>query len=349
MKQSRIFDFVPRTGKPRPLGTCSAGYGFVDLFCGIGGASQGASEAGLTVLLGVDFCDKLLAIHADNHPEAVHKCGTLPPLDASLLPARGRWHLHGSPPCTILSNLNHSATEADQDHATGLVRWFLEFAIASRATSWSMEQVPSREVVHEVKEAMRRAPGKVDYCVVDCFRLGVPQNRKRLFAGTPLLIRKLRSRRVPSRFVADLFEEPRGTHTRLEAFQSSSRRRIDGKIVTQAISHTHDDLCRPLNVPCHTVTASNGLRWASPGTQKNSFKMNCDDLKLIQTFPPSYKLKCGTTLGRQGIGNAVPPAAMRELLRPITEGRWPRPRRRRSEPGAPAAQSAAAQARSTAA
>lgn len=348
MKQSRIFDFVPRTGKARPLGLCSAGYGFVDLFCGIGGASQGACEAGLTVLLGIDFCDKLLAIHADNHPEAVHRCGTLPPLAASLLPTRGRWHLHGSPPCTILSQLNKSATEADQNHAKGLVRWFLEVAVASRATSWSMEQVPSKEVVHEVKEAMRLAPGKVDYCVLDCFRLGVPQNRKRLFAGTPLLIRKLRSRRVPSRFVSDVIDEPRGTHTRLEAFQSSSRRRVNGTVVTMAISHTHDDLCRPLNVPCHTVTASNGLRWASPGTKKNSFKMNCDDLKLIQTFPATYKLNCGTTLGRQGIGNAVPPAAMRELLRPITEGRWPRPRRR-SVPKAPAARSSTARECSTAA
>ena len=42
------------------------------------------------------------------------------------------------------------------------------------------------------------------------------------------------------------------------------------------------------------------------------------DLLAIQSFPPDYELgKLSRTNGRKGAGNALPPLAMRELLRPL--------------------------------
>jgi DNA (cytosine-5)-methyltransferase 1 len=44
----------------------------IDLFCGAGGFSFGASQAGAKVAIAVDSWDKALQVHQDNHPKTVH-------------------------------------------------------------------------------------------------------------------------------------------------------------------------------------------------------------------------------------------------------------------------------------
>ena len=122
---------------------------FVDLFSGIGGATQGAREAGLRPVLAVDGCEHACRVYAQNHPEVTQICATLPlegdaplplprsPTDAGV----ARWHLHGSPPCTKLSKANQQREAGARADALALVRWFLELALHSSASSWSMEQV----------------------------------------------------------------------------------------------------------------------------------------------------------------------------------------------------------------
>ena len=274
-------------------------YGFVDLFCGIGGASQGATDAGLVVLLGVDACERLLALHARNHPHARHVCTELPAPCGVALPTNGEWHLHG----------------------LDLVTWYLEYALRSGATTWSMEQVSVPVVVEAVEAVMRLHPGQLDYCVVDCFRLGVPQHRKRLIAGTPRLIRKLRMRRTRPRVVKDVIPHPRGTHTRPNATGASARIDKAGARTLKGYRYADDDLCRPLDQAAPTVTAKHGVHWATPGSNTRPFQMSPKELLLLQTFPVDYKLSRSKTLSVRGVGNAVPPKLMRELLRPITHGR----------------------------
>ena len=294
-------------------------YGFVDLFCGIGGASQGATDAGLIVLLAVDSCKRLLGLHAKNHPSATHVCTTLPTSCGVELPNHGDWHMHGSPPCTALSRVNSCATEEDVDLGLGLVKWYLEFALQSDATTWSMEQVAFPPVVRAVKEVMHSHPGKLDYCIVDCFNLGVPQHRKRLIAGTPRLIGKLRVRRTRTRSVKDAIPHPRGTHTRANATSATAHFTEDGALTREHYRYTDDDLCRPLDKPAPTVTAKHGVHWATPGSNTRPFMMDPEELLLLQTFPANYKLSTVKGLSVRGVGNAVPPTLMRELLRPITQ------------------------------
>jgi site-specific DNA-cytosine methylase len=290
------------------LNKTSNTYDFVDFFCGIGGASQGALEAGLNVCISIDNNKKLLAIHKSNHLKSAHLCQSLPSLNNIPLPNTGKWHLHGSPPCQELSQANVRATSESRENGLKLVKWFLNFAIHSKATTWSMEQVPVKQVVNELELTKLLYPGKVDYCIVNCATLGVPQTRKRLFAGTPFLIQKLKRRRCLKKTVGDVIANPRGTHTRAETRK------------TQNNFYTYDELCRSINKQCQTVTAGNGLRWANPGSGEIPFKMNRHEVKILQSFPASYKLKCSNALGILGVGNAVPPLAMKELLRPITLG-----------------------------
>ena len=73
--------------------------------------------------------------------------------------------------------------EEERGDALETVRWFLEYAMASTATSWSMEQVPT-PAVRELLESYRAAGSpwrnKVAYHVVDFSTLGVPRNHWRL-------------------------------------------------------------------------------------------------------------------------------------------------------------------------
>lgn len=292
-------------------------YGFVDLFCGIGGASEGARMAGLNVVLAVDSNEKLLAIHMANHPHALHACRRLPSMIGVRLPTGGRWHLHGSPPCTQLSTANQGCSIEMSRDGLSLVRWFLQFALQSKATTWSMEQVPVGPVKREVERAKREYPDSVDYCVVDCVALGVPQHRRRLFAGTPHLIGKLKRRRVASKAVSDFISEPRGTHTRLESC-SGTVKKVESGVSKRVIKrYTWKELCRSVSEACCTITASNGLRWANPRTDEVPFQMTEHELKALQTFPAEYKLDRSKTLSVTGVGNAVPPLAMKELLLPL--------------------------------
>ena len=120
--------------------------------------------------------------------------------------------------------------------------WYLEYALRSGATTWSMEQVSVPAVVEAVERIMRLYPGQLDYCIVDCFRLGVPQHRKRLIAGTPRLIRKLRMRRMRPRVVKDVIPHPRGTHTRPNATGATARFTKAGALTLRGMVAVSDTL-----------------------------------------------------------------------------------------------------------
>ena len=49
----------------------------IDLFCGMGGFSQGAIEAGAKVVLAVDLWEESLKVHYHNHPGTPIKRMTL--------------------------------------------------------------------------------------------------------------------------------------------------------------------------------------------------------------------------------------------------------------------------------
>src|SRR3989338_9614250 len=107
----------------------------VDLFCGCGGVSTGASRAGHKVVLAVDCWDTALEVHELNYPDTVHINYTLggdlracKALIMKHLPRGARWHLHGSPPCQKLSIANR--TKGDVDGGMDLVEWYLQLVKA---------------------------------------------------------------------------------------------------------------------------------------------------------------------------------------------------------------------------
>lgn len=234
------------------------------------------------------------------------------------LPTSGEWHLHGSPPCTKVSQMNQARVESEKDDGVTLILWYLKFAMDSGATTWSMEQVTTKCVVAAI-ESLKR-PGsayrsRIAYTVVDMYDIGVAQRRKRLIAGSPHLIARIGRLETVHRSVRDMIPNPRGTHVRGELYNCLKRKRVNGKIVASIrVTYGHDDACHTIDGPGLTVTASNGMRWATPGSGAPSFHMTPREIALLQTFPAHYRLPKEITHAVRGVGNAVPPLAIRKLL-----------------------------------
>ncbi|WP_460067339.1 DNA cytosine methyltransferase [Streptomyces sp. YKOK-I1] len=77
------------------------GFSVTDLFCGLGGASQGLIEAGFWLRLGMNHDPIQVAAHRANHPDAEHLCEDINAFDKRSLPrTRILW---GSPICTEIS------------------------------------------------------------------------------------------------------------------------------------------------------------------------------------------------------------------------------------------------------
>ena len=309
-----------------------------DLFCGAGGFSCGAEMAGCKVVFACDCDEQALETHALNHPDAVHVCGSLPDVSILPIPSNRQTHMHGSPPCQMFSTVRAEATDSREDdkrvhNARSLVEWYLEYAIASGAATWSMEHVASAEVINIVKRVQRKHANTMAYAIVNLSYLGVPQTRKRLVAGTHTLISRIVQAQCKAnqRSVRDVITTPRGTHIRnSKSWISSScksvkkqargvappypvRRRTRCDAQTQVKAGLHDNL-RCISKPAPTVLTNGDLRWVEPLTSHRGLRLTMRELATLQTFPVSYSLPFKKQPALKQIGNAVPPLLAKVLM-----------------------------------
>ncbi|CAN0423499.1 unnamed protein product, partial [Phaeothamnion confervicola] len=162
----------------------------IDLFCGCGGFSEGARQAGANVILAIDAWQGALDVHKANHPDTIHICeslgGDVHEFSEFLIgfidlhvPKRASLHVHASPPCQSLSGANAIRNE---DLGMTLVNWYLELTgilqlqLKDMEFTWSMEQVPNKKICELID-----VHGGVK---VDMSNFGIPQTRRRVFLGT---------------------------------------------------------------------------------------------------------------------------------------------------------------------
>lgn len=291
---------------------------FVDFFAGVGGASEGAAQAGYEVVLAVDADQAAMELHARNHPQCTHLCCALPPTVPLPLPgADETWHLHGSPPCTEVSVANQSRIEEKRDGAIGLIKWYVEFALASSATSWSMEQVAS-PIVLKYLETLKapKAPhrNRFAYAVVNFYDYGVPQLRRRVIAGSPEVVAHLLRVTPWHRCVADVIVAPRGTHLRNWLRWSNNKPDPTGEKKWIYKKYTDEDSCAPITGPARCVVACHPLRWARPNRDFKPVPLTPKEQAMLQCFPFGYYFGEHVGTAIRCIGNALPPIVMQQLL-----------------------------------
>jgi site-specific DNA-cytosine methylase len=282
---------------------------FLDLFCGIGGASTGAVDAGLDVVFAADFCPVALASHAHNHPGCEHREMTFPCEDDDLpWPEDAQFHLHGSPPCTRLTPMQMQTDPEKIEEAVSLVKWFVQLAVRKSPARWSMEQV-GHPRIREILDKMRRSNRFIDYVVVDFAELQVPQHRRRLIAGPPWLIDNIRAFRSVGRYV------PLG---RAVASMPPGVKYIRNSLVNKTLpgGGTGGKLpkrksMRRVTRPSFTVVTTIALRWY--GRDKRVVRsMRIAELLIVQGYPAWYTFPATVHKSDRlrGVGNSIPPMVM---------------------------------------
>lgn len=279
----------------------------VDLFCGIGGFSEGARQAGHSIVLAVDADVLALSVHQRNHPSCQHVNLTLPS-DRLVLPADGgSWHLHASPPCQKVSQANRRVPREERSKAVELIEWYFDLLETAEPTSWTFEQVSTPQTIDVLQRRRKRRPDLYDYVVVNFADFGVPQDRRRLIAGSPWLIaRFMQARTVPVRAIQDAIDPTPSQWVMNHTTNTPDRR--GGHRPLRPEEHM-----RPVTRPAYTVMASASMRWVeADGTTVRALTPR--EAATLQTFPTGYHLGGGSlTIRRRGIGNAVPVEAARRI------------------------------------
>lgn len=327
----QLWGASPALEEPRSNVPC------VDLFACIGGWSTGATQAGHRVVLAVDNDPEALAVHALNHPETAHLELTLGPETEEILVAAirealtgdGVWHLHGSPPCTTLSNF--AFVNADRDHddvrervdsiGCKLVEWFLDLVLKLKPSSWSFEQVRHKKLLETLGDRRRRHPDVYDYEVVDMWHYGVPQTRTRLIAGSPHLMQRLRSApglrvAVPITIRDVLPEIPEDVRYMREHYNRGSKPELTVEYRGRYYNPEAERRCRTLNRPAYTILT----RVESHAWWDAQFRLvrrpSISEYLALQTFPADYRFPDDMRHGARvrGVGNAYPPLLSQKLL-----------------------------------
>ena len=169
----------------------------VDLFSGAGGLGAGVEAAGWTVVAAVDHDRAALETHQSNfrglaldvdmsdHGQLAVLIERLKPLGIDLVA--------GGPPCQPFSragrakirSLINEGVRDEEDARKELWRSFIDVVLALAPRAVLMENVPDMAigddltVIREIAMLLEEAGYIVDYRLLDAWRYGVPQHRKR--------------------------------------------------------------------------------------------------------------------------------------------------------------------------
>lgn len=170
----------------------------VDLFSGAGGLSLGLEDAGWTVAAAVDHDEKAIQTHRHNFPGLALGHDLSDPVERreliELFNSTDVDLVAGGPPCQPFSRAGRSKIRSlvvaghrdEHDSRRELWQAFLDVALGVRPRAVLMENVPDMAlgddfaVVRTIVDALEREGYYTETRLVDAWRYGVPQHRKRL-------------------------------------------------------------------------------------------------------------------------------------------------------------------------
>jgi DNA (cytosine-5)-methyltransferase 1 len=311
----------------------------IDLFCGAGGSSWGARDAGAKMVGAVDAWDVAARTYKDNFPTAQVVCATLcEGSRAGTLPNVGRVELIiASPECTHHSIARGAKPLDEESRRSG---WFVLPFIRAMAPRW---------VVLENVPRMRSWPGfgdmieKIEQCgyqlrvqVLDAADFGVPQTRRRLFIigdrvrqPSEILVPRRKQRTAASildpvgRWKAERAFNGRRAQATIERIKTGIRAVGSGKdFLTVYYGSDRAGGWQRLDRPLRTLTTLDrfGLvQWIDG--QPTLRMLQIPELKRAMGLPGTFSLGHGTRRDKiKLLGNSVCAPVMRQIVASLIEG-----------------------------
>ena len=283
----------------------------IDLYCGMGGFTEGAIQAGAKVILSCDFWDEAIEVHKLNHPGI--------PCIKLKLGSDSDWklikqfidkypnyhiHLHGSPPCQALSN----ASSSDSSEGMPLVLHFLDLVEKLNPDSWSMENVvPVR----------KKLPEGTPSVVLNSADFGVPQTRRRCIAGSGWIAQPTHRK--------DQWVSVSEALPGITGLMDSGR--ADAKTTginprTGKKEGGSGFLSRSLDNPSYTIMTSPRRLVKLEAKPKTIRSLTLSETLILQGFNPDYDLSVTKTKKSRWtmVGNAVCPPVAKAIIEGIGNG-----------------------------
>ncbi|WP_425391602.1 DNA cytosine methyltransferase [Ekhidna sp.] len=306
----------------------------IDLFCGAGGSSYGARNAGAEIVAGFDMWDPAIKAFSKNFPNAKTFAGDLRLYDpGEILEETGPIDLIlASPECT-----NHSVAKGSKERCEVSKRTAFEVTRYAKEIDpkWIiLENVVEMASWSEQSNLLEELWG-LGYFVkemrLDSSEFGVPQARKRLFLicskatevsiPVPSGINK-----VPVKNIIDWSDKYRFTPLRKKNRATKTLERADNAINSVGsnvpfliVYYGTGDGWMSLEKPLRTITTLDRFALVKPDKKYGHVMrmLQPEELKLAMGFGPDYDLDIRVTR-REKIklmGNGVCPPVMEALVR----------------------------------
>jgi DNA (cytosine-5)-methyltransferase 1 len=307
----------------------------IDLFCGIGGNSWGARDAGVQIVAGFDIWKLAGEVYKDNFPEASFYRRKIQNIKINQIKEKlGKIDLIiASPECT-----SHSVARGNReknDESLKLANQVLRFAKVFQPRWIVIENVVSMKRWDDYPNFLRKLGRDYKYLeqrlVASDF--GVPQSRRRLYIicdreqqPSSVVIPEDAHTKLASDVVNmnGLYSfSPLVTKGRAKATIERAKRafKVIGKEQPFLMVYYGSDAAggwQSLHVPLRTVTTLDRFALIKPieGGKKHVMRMlQPPELQAAMGIPPEFKLDHGTRRDKiHLLGNAVCPPVMKAII-----------------------------------
>lgn len=307
------------------------------MFCGAGGSSAGARDAGAEIVVGVDMCAIAAKTFSANFPEArviAERLESVPL--GSLKTEIGEIDLLlASPECTNHTCAKGGAPRDEASRATAML--VVNYAQALRPRWLVLENV-----IHmrpwsrygELKHELSNLGYRLHEHVLDSADFGVPQRRRRLFlvgdrACNPNpVIHKRPGRRKAVKSVLDsagvwktsaLFDERRATATLERAQRGFRALGEEASFLLVYYGNDGSGGWQRLDRPLRTITTVDRFALVQHDGRESRMRMlQVPELKRAMSFDKNFEFPVGTRRDRvRLLGNGVCPPVMKAVVKSL--------------------------------
>lgn len=301
----------------------------VTLFSGIGGCCTGAEQAGACVIWAANHWRVGVEAHAANHPWTEHLVQDLHTVPHYKIPDHDL--LIASPSCKGWSPARGKARPLIDEKFRATAGIVVDVMESKKPEFAIIENVPEFEswARYESWIAGIHALGYSTQNIIwDAADSGVPQHRVRIYiicsrSKNPVDIRLDRRDHVPISTVlqwdsgkwSSIFKKGRSDNT-LTRIANGIDRGLSPRFIAPYYGSGSGLTGRNINRPIGTLTTK--ARWMLVDLSRCAMRMlNIHEAKLAMGFPPNYILPPKVSDANIGLGNAVCPPVMQNIVEKI--------------------------------